>query len=209
MNKQSFKIINPEEIPSQVGHNGDIMMEFDHLQHLNEGSNWPEMQVDELSTIRPWMADDHGPVFGGHGSDTLFAEASTCFTSNLIKDKSTLFSAVNSHTDFSTSKVVPPAFVDTDGSSEEPHSILIESAFDPLTCLTPASKACHQTGFITPSCRDPESCPQRDILLQASSQIEEKNMHHAPNKSSKMQQLASQGLSQVLSQRFEKENLCT
>lgn len=166
--KSSFSIINPEEIPSQVN-NGDTMMEFDQIQQQNEHSDWPEMQVDELSTVRPWMAEDHGPVFGGHGSDTLFAEASTCFTSNFIKDKSTQMTGAHLH-DPAMSKLSTP-FLETDGSSDEHQFTMIESAFDPLPSSMPASKASHhQKGFITPTCREPneDSCPQHYLLLQAS-----------------------------------------
>ena len=70
--KSNSTVLNPEEGP--VNNEADVEMI----------SDLPLLQVDELSTYRPWaMLQEEDEIAGDTASTALFGEASTCFTANL------------------------------------------------------------------------------------------------------------------------------
>ena len=105
------KVLNPENGLESVGQQHEL----------------PVLQVEELSTVRPWMNDfnmegSQQPLVG-ECKDSKFTEASTCFTANFAPNK---FSAET------TEVQGEMAYQFLEGQTDETDMVL-ESPFDSMT----------------------------------------------------------------------------
>ena len=133
----------------------------------------PELLVEELSTVRPWLLD-------ANNSPPCHHEESTCFTANFFKGQ-------RSDTMLNTDKMTFTF------ENSEISSVQFESPFQALM-----HDYDHKQGFMTPSCKDRDQSVSLELNI-----LEEYTPDQVMLQQNQQQPaVLSQHLSQILSQKY-------